>query len=689
MRGESNKTVKLILLLLTIVLMSFLNLQAQMDSDTIAYSIDIEDLIVTGTTVPTSSKKVLYQVKTIDGTDIKEKGLTQLTEVLTAVPNIRINYDPILGASIKMRGASADNVNILVDGVPVVGRLDGAIDISQINIQDIKKIEIIEGPLSAIYGNNAAGGAINIVTKKSQREKWRFLLDNQYEFPGIQNNTAKIGFQHSDFFISAGANYFKHQLYDLDSTRVYDEFTDGEGNRFRFKKYPWNPKERISINGAMRYNLSDVAYMLYKFDQSSEEITDLGIINRPQFMPYAWDRSYDTERQDHSLNIHDERGNLYFDGLIAYNRFERLFTTDRFDFDNNRNVEDLQTIDTTIVEAIFGKYTVSSAYDSPLNFVAGVNYNKEIGSGERIQDTSADNSSEAENTDLAFFGNVNFNFNEKIILSALLRYANNRIYGNAFNPGIQLKWNASDSWIVRGGWATGFRVPTLKERFINFIDVNHYIVGNPDLAPEESVDFTLNASYSKSFSTTDVQFNVNSYYNRIEDKIILSQYELGKFNYQNLETFSSYGLGVDVQYGNKKWKLRSAMNLGFWNSGLSEDGSATPVFDFVNGISYTFPFDIKSNLQYRYIGADPNFTESNGEILESSIDPYVLMDLSFSKSLFDNQLQLGTGIKNMFDITQTNISGTAASGPHTSGLPSQIVNQGRTVFVRLAYQFGQ
>ncbi len=693
MRGESNKTIKVILLLLTIVLMSFLNLQAQnngtIDSDTIAYSIHIEDLIVTGTSVPTDAKKVLYQVKTIDAASIQQKGQTQLTEVLASIPTIRVNYDPILGASIKMRGVSADNVSILVDGVPVVGRLDGAIDISQINIQDIKKIEIIEGPLSTIYGNNAAGGVINIITRRSQVQQWRLLLDSQYEYPGIQNHSAKIGFQHSDFFISAGANFFKHQLYPLDSTRVFNSYKDLEGNTFSFKKYPWNPKERISLNGMLRYSLSDVAYITYKYDQSTEDVLDLGAINRPQFKPYAWDRSYNTQRKDHALTIHDERGGLFFDGVLAYNRFNRLFTTDRFDFEENRKVAELQSIDTTIVESIFGKYTVASNFEYPVNFVAGVNYNREIGGGERIQVSIADNPARAENTDLAFFGNINYSPLEKWDIATTARYSINELYGNNFNPGIQLKWNPTQRWSIRAGWATGFRAPSLKERFINFIDVNHYIVGNPDILPESSVDYTLSAGFNRAINNHELQINVNTYFNRITDKIILSQYEVGKFNYQNLETFSSYGIGTDVQFGNDRWQVRSAINLGFWNSGLSPDGSATPVFDFVNGISYTLPYDIKTDLQYRYVGADPNFTESNGEILESSINPYVLMDYNLSKKCFNDKLTLGAGVKNIFNITQTNISGSAASGPHTSGLPSLNVNQGRTFFIRLSYLLGK
>jgi len=690
MRGETNKTIKVILLLLTIVLMSFLNLQAQeiSNTDTIAYSVDIDNVVVTGTAVPTSSKKALHKVKTITSAEIQQKGQTQLTEVLAGLPNVRVNYDPILGASVKLRGVSADNVNILIDGVPVVGRLDGAIDISQINIQDIQKIELIEGPLSSIYGNNAAGGVINIVTKKSQRDKLKILVDNQYEYPGINNHTAKIGFQHSDFFVSGGVNYFKHQLYDLDSTRVHEEFIDLEGNSFLYKKYPWNPKERISYNGVLRYNLSEVSSITYKYDQSEEEVIDLGVITRPQFMPYAWDKTYDTHRKDHSLSIHDERGGLFIDGVFASNSFNRFFTTDRFEFEDNRTVDSFRTIDTTIVKAYFGKLSVASSYDGPLNFLAGINYNKEIGGGERIQDLTADNPDEAENTDLALFGSLTYNYNDRFTLSTNARAANNKLYGNTFNPGVQLKWNASNLWTVRAGWATGFRAPSLKERFINFIDVNHNIVGNPDVQPESSIDYSLNATYENMFASKQFQLNFNTYYNTIDSKIILSQFEPGRFNYQNLESFTSYGIGTDFQYGNDQWKIRSALSLGYWNSGISDTNETTPVFDFVNGFSYRLPFNINSDLQYRYVGADPSFTESNGEVLQSSIDPYVLMDLSFTKRLFNNQILLGTGVKNIFDVRQTNISGSAASGPHTSGLPSQNVNQGRTLFVKMAYQFG-
>ena len=67
----------------------------------------------------------------------------------------------------SVQGLSGENVKILIDGVPVVGRLNGNVDLSQINLTNIERVEIVEGPLSVNYGTNALAGTINLITKKN------------------------------------------------------------------------------------------------------------------------------------------------------------------------------------------------------------------------------------------------------------------------------------------------------------------------------------------------------------------------------------------------------------------------------------------------------------------------------------------------------------------------------------------
>merc|ERR1711965_356759 len=92
-----------------------------------------------------------------------------LKDVLVNQNNIRVAQDNVLGSSMSLQGMSGQNIKILIDGIPVIGRLNGNIDISQINLNTIERIEIIEGPLSVNYGTDALAGTINLISQKNKK----------------------------------------------------------------------------------------------------------------------------------------------------------------------------------------------------------------------------------------------------------------------------------------------------------------------------------------------------------------------------------------------------------------------------------------------------------------------------------------------------------------------------------------
>ena len=71
----------------------------------------------------------------------------------------------------SLQGLSGEHIKFLIDGVPVIGRMDGNVDLSQLNMYNVDHIEIVEGPMSVIYGSNALAGAVNIITKENKKAK--------------------------------------------------------------------------------------------------------------------------------------------------------------------------------------------------------------------------------------------------------------------------------------------------------------------------------------------------------------------------------------------------------------------------------------------------------------------------------------------------------------------------------------
>lgn len=133
-------------------------------------AVAINDVVITAQYAPNSAEKSVYKIKVIDRKKIDAMGAQTLRDALTNELNIRISQDNVLGSSLSMQGISGQNIKILIDGVPMIGRQNGNLDLSQINMNNVDHIEIVEGPLSVNYGTDALGGAINIITKKTQKK---------------------------------------------------------------------------------------------------------------------------------------------------------------------------------------------------------------------------------------------------------------------------------------------------------------------------------------------------------------------------------------------------------------------------------------------------------------------------------------------------------------------------------------
>ena len=144
---------------------------------------ELSEVVVTGQYKPQSAKASVYQVRTISRDRIQKQGATKLQDVLSNELNIRFTQDVATGGSdITMMGLKGQNVKILVDGLPMTGRqgTSNEININQIDINSIERIEIVEGPMSVVYGADALAGVINIITRKGGQQnlfcKWRYTL---------------------------------------------------------------------------------------------------------------------------------------------------------------------------------------------------------------------------------------------------------------------------------------------------------------------------------------------------------------------------------------------------------------------------------------------------------------------------------------------------------------------------------
>ncbi|MGB2135805.1 MAG: TonB-dependent receptor, partial [Flavobacteriales bacterium] len=141
--------------------------------------VELTDAVVTGERDGTSSKEALRMIRTVDEKSIAASGASQLNQLLNSQLNFRISQDPILGSGAALNGLGGEGLTVLVDGVPVRGRLNGQVDLSQLSLNNVERVEIVNGPMAVEYGTNALAGTINLITKSNHRE---YETIGQHEF---------------------------------------------------------------------------------------------------------------------------------------------------------------------------------------------------------------------------------------------------------------------------------------------------------------------------------------------------------------------------------------------------------------------------------------------------------------------------------------------------------------------------
>jgi outer membrane receptor for ferrienterochelin and colicins len=425
----------------------------------------------------------------------------------------------------------------------VIGRLDGQIDLNQINLNDVERIEIVEGPLSVNYGSNALAGTINIITKKESSEKWSAGLSQYTENIGTYNFhstfSKQFGKRHL-FRLSAGRNYF-------DGWRPEDPFWPSFKAQLADSSRvdQWNPKEQFFGRLQYFYRLQDLR-LGYKAEFLDETITNKGLPRLGANSISAFDDYYHTNRQDHSVSAEGrltDKWNLNL--LAAFNDFERIKESRRIDLttlESRRRPEtagnDVQ--DTSAFSLWMSRASFSSNYDSSwINYEIGYDFNFEQASGERID---GDNQYLG---DYALFSSLQIS-KGNLLLKPAIRYAYNTNYQAPITPALNLKYQLPNQVTIRLAYARGFRAPSLKELYFNFDDVNHSLFGNPDLKAEESDNYSASISRKHLFENFMLEGEFATFYNDIQNQINFANvYQFGggeTLVYLNIGEFHTKGL---------------------------------------------------------------------------------------------------------------------------------------------------
>lgn len=197
-------------------------------------SLRLDEIVITATKTERSLSKIPLPVTSISAKEIHALGSSRLQDVL--LEQVGINIVPQingLGNGLQLQGLNPDYTLILIDGEPIVGRYTGSLELNRITAGEIKKIEIVKGPSSSLYGSDALAGVVNIITHKSLTNK----LTAQIKYAERNTLDASVGlsYNRSNFSNQIFFNRFSTDGYDLSKNIYGQTVSPYQNNTLRYK----------------------------------------------------------------------------------------------------------------------------------------------------------------------------------------------------------------------------------------------------------------------------------------------------------------------------------------------------------------------------------------------------------------------------------------------------------------------
>lgn len=654
---------------------------AQSDPDSLK-TYNLEEVVVTGQFEPQSVEKSVFKIRTIPMERILARGAVRLEDVLKTELNIRFDQDLATGTSkISMQGLEGQNVKLLIDGIPQVGRqsTDNSFNINQVNVNSIERIEIIEGPMSVIYGADALAGVINIITRKNPDGKLDLTARVHEESVGKE-----YGLDRGIHNESAGVAYSKDKF----NTRVdfSRNFFGGFRNDTIAREEQWHPKSQWLGNALLGFN-GERSRVYYRADYMYEDIYNPGAFASGT----AFDQNYISTRLMHQLQgAHTFNTRFSFNGAFSYTNYSRKTRSTNVT-ESTGDVrlalgEGLQ--DRTTFNGATFRGTFQYRINNTLTIQPGFDLNHETGEGGRIKP------GQHPIGDYAVFLSAEWNVTSRVQLRPGLRTTYNTQYdAPPVMPSINTKVNLTERTDLKLSYGRGFRAPSLRELYFNFIDASHNIIGNPDLKPETSNSF--NASWNwrviEQDGTGKLTTAIGGFYNDVNDRIDYGLNGGTTTTLINISRYKTKGLTWNNTWRNRRWNI----NAGASYTGKYPEirGDELPEFIYTPEITATGTYrTLKGgwnfSVYYKYTGKTPfSAIAKNGDLYIAKADAYHWADASIQKQFFKN-FTATAGIRNLFNVVRINSTGQAAGGTHSAGAIRPI-GSGRAYYLSLTYMFNQ
>jgi outer membrane receptor for ferrienterochelin and colicins len=463
--------------------------------------INLNEVVITGTRSEKTLKNVPVITQVINASQMMKLGITTVTGALqTMVPGLEVSQFGTR-ASITMQGMDAKYVLFLVDGERIAGEVNGDIDYSMLNLENIDRIEIIKGASSSLYGSNAIGGVINIITKQNT-EPFDAKIYSRFS-------------AYNELVTGGGIGLMKGKLGSRTSFNYSS--TDGYDNT------PESPHE-----------WTQNPYSTYSINQKFEIKPDANLLLVPYFGYYQFVRGNVSARPAHDFyqDINAGLRGKYYSGKnsIDFSYYRDQYNTSLVleQLDNKKERVSYDIIQTLRAQ---GNFHLSEKN----NLIAGLEYNYESLYSVR-NEGGLKSVGEA-----VLYLQEDIRLGESWNIIAGIRTSSHSSYGFNAAPKISVMYKLGDL-SFRSSAGTGFRSPSLKELYMNFDHFGEwYIIGNEDLVPESSLYFSGSAELSKPWNNSSVTVYRNELSEMITDRWLPDSVLMTR-QYQNIASASVYGI---------------------------------------------------------------------------------------------------------------------------------------------------
>ncbi len=653
----------------------------------------LDEVVITATRTLRQLSSLPMPVQVVSKLDIKQSNSLRLSDILDEQTGLITISDFGGGEGIQMQGLDSQYTLILIDGVPLVGRSAGTLDLNRVTVGNIKQIEIVKGASSSLYGSEALGGVVNIIT---ETPKYGFRGETNFRYGTFGNTDISTSFSQkkNKLGISAFINRFSSEGFDFDeSTPVPSQ----------------SPFSNYTFDGKITYEFSDKLNMVLAgriFTQNQDNIAQ----NVQTLEIYRGDSDINewNTRLTTTYKLNDN-----FEAIFEF--YATQYLAEEFLNDSNGNLFSTNDFDQQFIRSEFR--STWSKEKGKLTTGLGLTH---------------------ETLDRAFFDNTPI-FNapfvfaqydwkptEKLNIILGARYDDHNQYQSQFNPKLAINYEFNKKLSVKASAGRGFKAPDFRQLFFNFtnsaaggyrvlgynlvstiipdlveqgqvvvldgVDLNDF---NNSLKPESSNNFNLGFSYKPSTKVkAAINFFRNDITNLIDTRAIALQTDNGQniFSYLNVDKVFTKGLEFNVAYNpNRNLKMSAGYQLlyakdkeaieefraGRVNATSNIILTKDQYFGLFNRsrhmgnfkVFYTIPnwqLNINTRVTYRSrFGLVDSNRNTYLDTFDEFANGYAIVDIAFNKKLFKNY-EIGFGADNLLNFTDpqnvNNIAGTLLYG---------------------------